>query len=708
MRNIMWSVFLAVAIVPAMVVRGLSQATNEPLELQDLTVRSEPGESRLPDSTISAVVFDADSLADANARHLQELSALVPNLTWAGGTSQPRYFQMRGVGEVSQFPGEGPPNFSVGFLVDDMDFSGMGMHASLFDVDTVEVLRGPQAAIYGSKALAGLINMRTREPSAQYDIRLQTSAGTDGYYGLAAAAGGPVTADPETLQIRISAEQTAMDGFRRNRYLDRDDTAGREAFTSRLKLYWTPCDDWRIDVIGLLADVQNGYDHFTPDNHRSITYSDHPGEDSQESVGGTLRLHWMGPDAFRVLNILSYVETRAVYSYDADWGNNPFWAAAPYAWNSAVEGYDYDFYEILDRVRKTLTQDFRLISEPGGEILGGSSAWHVGGFFSVLNETDDFNGFRLLQSDYEATSGAAYGQLTTRLPAALILYSSLRVEERMTDYADADGVALDESDTMWGGRLALESRWFDPLTLFSAVSRGFKGSGVNQNPALPAAKRSYDAETLWNVEMGARSSFLDQRLDVDLTLFYMFRDDLQIATSVQSDPSDPTAFVYFTDNAAQGYNRGVEVSTTYRFMPRMEWFSLLSLLDSSYENFESAGGINDVDGRDQPFAPNYRYGTGLQIGAARGLFARVEIEGRDRFYLAPSHDAQTSPYELLHLKAGWRWEAWSLTFWGYNVLDKQYVVQGYVFGLEPPAYEEKTYLTYGDPAHFGVTLDMVF
>jgi len=678
------------------------------VELSEITVRPEPGESRLPDSTTSASLFDPAALDALNAAHFQDLTALAPGLTWAGGTSRPRYFQMRGVGEVSQFAGEGPPNFSVGFLVDDMDFSGMGMHASLFDLAEVEVLRGPQAAIYGSKALAGLINIRTQDPTPYNDLRIRTTLGTDAYYGVAVAAGGPVTTDPEVLQLRVTVEQNQMDGFRENQYLGRDDTSKRDEFSGRLKLRWQPNDDWRVDVVGLYADQNNGYDQFTPNNHRFHTYSDRPGEDDQESIGGTLRLNWMGPEHFRVLNILNYVESKAVYSYDADWGNDAYWAAAPYDWDVAQEGYAYDFFERLDRTRKTLTEDLRLISEPGGEILGGSSAWHLGGFFSVLREDDDFDGFRRLLSDYEAVSGAVYGQLTTRLRHNLLLYSSLRVEERATDYSDNDGVALEKSDTMWGGRLALESRLDEALTVFGAVSRGFKGSGVNQNPALPADKRSYDAEVLWNFETGARAALFDGSLDVDLTLFYMLRDQLQIATSMQSDPSDPTAFAYFTDNAADGYNRGVELNLTQHLTPALDWFTVLTLLDTRYENFESAGGINDIEGRDQPFSPAYSYVTGLEYHQDAGFFARAEVDGRDAFYLASGHDRETLPYELLNLKTGWAAERWAITFWGRNVLDKKYAVQGYSFGLEPPDYADKLYLTYGDPAQFGVTLDLTF
>lgn len=696
---------LVVLVLLPMVVTAVEPVT---VELRAITVRPEPGESRLPDSTVPAALFDASALEAANVRHFQDLIGLAPGLTWAGGTSRPRYLQMRGIGEVSQFAGEGPPNFSVGFLVDDMDFSGMGMHASLFDTEEVEILRGPQAAIYGSKALAGLINIRTRDPQPYLDLRLSATLGTDALLGFSAAGGGPLMRDPDLLQMRVTVERERQNGFRRNRFLGRDDTNQRDDFSGRLKLRLQPGPDWRFDVTGLAADQGNGYDQFTPGNDRTSTYTDRPGLDTQKSAGGAMRIHWLGLDTFRVLNIFSYVENKGVYSYDADWGNNVFWATSPYFWDAAEEGFDYDFFERLDRQRRTLTQDLRLISEPGGEIFADSSAWHIGGFVSKLCEKDDFDGFRLLQSEYEAISGAIYGQVTTRVRDGLLLYTSLRVEQRATDYRDSDAVALDQDETMWGGRLALEILPCEELTVFTAVSRGFKGGGVNQNPALPQERRGYGAETLLNFEAGVRAAIFDGRLDAELTVFHMLRDDLQITSSFQADPRDPTAFAYYTDNAAKGYNRGVEVSVSRRMTDAFALFGALSLLDTEYREFESAGGINDIDGRDQPFAPHYSYVVGAHFRAGRGLFARAEVEGRAAHYFAAGHNERSGSYDLVHLKTGWEGEHWTFTLWGRNVLDRKYAVQGYYFGLEPPAYADTLYLTYGAPAQVGVTFDVVF
>lgn len=709
-RSARLRVFTWCCLAPLLAAAGAPAATNGVVyELHELTVSPTSNESRLPEGGSMATRLDEGALASSAAPHLQQVLGLAPNLTWAGGTSRPRYFQMRGIGERSQFAGEGPPNFSVGFLVDDMDLSGIGMHGSLFDVATVDILRGPQAAVFGAKALAGLIDLRTTDPSPYPGGRAQLTLGTEDTYGIAAAVGGPLMpATPEVLTTRVSVERAYQNGFRHNEYLNRDDTNARDEWTTRVKVRWEPDPEMTWALATLWSQYDNGYDEFTPDNNGFTTYADNPGRDRQNTWGGSLRGTWYGPDRYRVLSISSFVDSDIEYSYDADWGNDDFWAAAPYHFDPAVEGYRYDYTERLQRTRRNATQDFRLISEPGGEIFGGSSAWHLGVYGAWLGEDDDYDGFDNLRSHYDAVSAALYGQLSTRVAPSTVWRNALRVEERGTDYRDDQGVRFDGNDTMWGGRTALEHKLDAGLMVFAGLSRGFKGGGVNQDPALEPDRRHYAPETLWNLETGAKASLFGGHTDIALTLFHMWRDDLQIGTSYQADPADPSSFVYFTDNAAAGHNLGAELEATQALGKYVELFATLALLDTAYSDYSAADGADRLQDREQPYAPRFSYRTGAQWHGARGFFARVEVEGKDAFYLSDEHDARTSPYALLHVLAGYGRDGWRLTLWGRNVLDEEYVTRGYVFGLEPPDFEDTLYVTYGDPIHLGATFDVTF
>jgi iron complex outermembrane recepter protein len=224
-------------------------------ELEEIVVTADFRESRIEELPVSVTVLDREELRAITQQHFEEAIRSVPNLNLSGEGSRARYFQLRGVGELEQY--EGAPNPSIGFIVDDIDFSGLGSVGTLFDIDRVEVLRGPQGTRYGANALGGLIYMRSQAPPAALSADVEATAGSDGTHSLGAALGGPIG---DALGFRASMQTYANDGFRDNVFLGRDDTYGRDELTARGKLVWEPSDDMQVDFTGLYVDVDNGYD----------------------------------------------------------------------------------------------------------------------------------------------------------------------------------------------------------------------------------------------------------------------------------------------------------------------------------------------------------------------------------------------------------------------------------------------------------------
>ena len=253
-----------------------------PAELEEIVVTASLREEGLAQLAASATVLDASTLDAAGLQHFADVLGLVPNLNWAGGTSRPRYFQLRGIGELEQY--QGAPNPSVGFLLDEYDLSGVGMPATLFDVEQVEVLRGPQGTRYGANALAGLLKVRTRDPTSEPDLMMEAVAGDDGVLGAGIAGGGPLGRDGDFAAWRMAVHKFQQDGFRRNVYLGREDTNGRDELTLRGKLSVDPDEDWSLQLGAMYVDLDNGFDAFTPDNSMR-TLSDRPGRDAQRTRG---------------------------------------------------------------------------------------------------------------------------------------------------------------------------------------------------------------------------------------------------------------------------------------------------------------------------------------------------------------------------------------------------------------------------------------
>jgi len=679
-----------------------------PTQLAPLRVQSERTETRLPSFSSTTTRLDAGLLQDREAHHLQDAFGMVPNLTYAGATSRPRYFQLRGVGERSQFASEGPPNFSVGVLLDEIDLSGFGGAASLFDIRELQVLRGPQATAYGSKALAGLILLSSEPPAFQKSSRLQLSAGTDDYLEAGIATGGPWSPGNETLAYRLSLHAMHQNGFRDNVYLNRDNTNRRLEFNGRMQFLYEPDADSRHEVTLLGVRLDNGYDAFATRGDGFTMYTDEPGRDTLTLAGASLRSTWLSLNSVDLLSITSATRGVSVYSYDADWANDEFWAGAPHFFDPETEGYRYSFSERLDRVRNQASQEFRFQNKPGEALFMNRSDWAVGLAGSWLEERDDYAGFSTLESEYEAHTAATYGQLSTPLAPNLTFLSSLRLEYRASDYRDDRGISEDTSDWMTGGRVALEAAFTDNTRGFVGVGRGFKGGGVNSNPNLTAGQRVYDPETIWNLETGVGTRWAEGRGHLNATLFHMWRRDLQIGSSVQPDPGDPTTFTFFTDNAAEGSNYGLELEARVPAGRHLAFFGSLGLLRSEYKNFQDAGGNLNVEGRDQPYAPRYNFRLGADIAFTLNWFARVEVEGQDEFFFSNSHNEKASAHELAHLSFGYRADTWSLTLWGRNVTDTSYDTRGFYFGNEPPDFPARLWTMKGDPAQFGLTYRLEF
>ena len=117
------------------------------LESDEIIVHAGLIDEHFQRTASSVTVLRKKGLYENGKDHFHMVIDNIPNLNWAGGTSRPRYFQIRGIGERSHYFGEGPPNFSVGFVIDDIDFSGLGMAGSLYDIEQVEVFKGPQSYV---------------------------------------------------------------------------------------------------------------------------------------------------------------------------------------------------------------------------------------------------------------------------------------------------------------------------------------------------------------------------------------------------------------------------------------------------------------------------------------------------------------------------------------------------------------------------------
>lgn len=678
--------YLATAVLTTLIASPL-KAEVTPADLPSMVVSADfrPGEAQ--DTPVSLTQIDDEVIESRGAQHLEDILSLAPNVNLSSGASRGQFFQIRGIGERSQFAA--PLNPSVGLVIDGIDFSRSAGAATLFDIEQVEVLRGPQGTRFGTNGLAGTISLQSKQATEELDINFESTLADYDTRALGIAVGGPLIEDK--LLGRIAVHQHLSDGYMDNDFLDRDNTQNRDELTTRAHLKWLATDDLTVDLNMLHLNIDNGYDAFTLDNSRN-SISDQPGEDKQRTNALALKTDWRASDKVQLQSAVTYSRSDLVYSYDVDWSNAPR--------NSMIVD-SFDAFEEFNRSRENHSVELRALSNEKGRIFNGSTDWTIGLYHLSQDEKLDFESpYTPLENEYETTNSSIYGQLNTHLTKKLTLVSGLRLEYFKADYKDSDGLNLDPGERLFGGKLGLEYQANDSHFVYTTLSRGYKSGGVNNGNGVDAQFREFDTEYLWNLEVGAKSFWLNGDLISNFAVFYGVRKDAQVKNSEQ----DGFSFIDYQTNAAKGTNAGIEADIDWLVSQDWKVLASLGILHTEFNEFDARDGL-DITGRKQAHAPSYQFSIGAEYYFAPGWTFRANMEGKDEFYYSNSHNEKSSSYVLYNASFEYTQKDWTFTLWGRNLLDKDYFTRGFFFENDPTiGYAKRKYTQYGDPRVIGLTV----
>jgi outer membrane receptor protein involved in Fe transport len=678
--------------------------------LQEIVVTATLRSSRVADLPQSVTVLDQATLRAAGVQHFEDVLDLIPDLNWAAGTSLPRFFQLRGIGEVEQY--QGAPNPSVGFLIDDIDFSGVGMPATLFDTRQIEVLRGPQGTTYGANALAGLISVRTEDPGTDAELDGEITGAS---YDTRAA--GLVIGDGRadgTAGWRLVAQQYRSDGFRQSAYLDENSTNGLNEGTLRAKFHGQVTEVLTVDLTLMHVDIDDGYDAWSLDNTYT-TYSNEPGRDAQLSNGAALRLV-ADLQGSQLRSVTSVANSNIVYSFDGDWGDDRYWLA--------TTGYaPYDYFQSDNRRRRTIAEDLRWVGDPANAWFG-RLRWLAGAYVLRLTESDQqayvwdaydagpeggpAAGSSGLSSRYAATNLALYGSLDADLDARATVSGGLRVEQRVADYSDSADVANPfprERNQMVGGNLSWSMKLGGDGHAYVTLARGYKGGGFNIGSGILSEQREFGPESLWSLETGLKFARSDIPLELQTDVFYMRRQSMQVYLSEQLQQNNPLNYVFYSQNASDGENLGVEGEASFCIDGGWRISGSGSLLRTRYADVTGLFSTLGLDGRAQPFAPSYKFSAALEYRHPTGLFARLDASAIGSFYYYTSDPQSSRAHTLENARIGFDHGAWTASLWVRNLFDARYAQNGFDFGLIPPNFPNQAFLQLGDPRQVGITVN---
>lgn len=671
-------------------------------QLETVTVTAEKRPEALQDVPASVTAVTGNQIDDAGIGTIMEVANQVPNLhifTWGGRRNN--HVFMRGVGATYGEP-------AVGFYVDGVGYGSDGMFdLDLFDVERVEVLRGPQGTLYGRNALAGVINIVSKQPTNETEARASAGAGNFGQRELKGSLRTPLVEDK--LFLGLSASAIKRDGYVDNTHLggkvdDRDDQS------VRANLRWLPSADFDATLsldaerfrggaypLGPLQDIRDRPDRVS---------NDFAGRDDRDSFGSSLSLNWNAPGV-RVTSITGW----------RDWENDGA---------GDTDGSPLDIVrEKTLEDRKQLTQELRLASPETENTL----RWMAGIYYyqadASINTRSMFGsdavamGFvpvpmdSVLNADKDDRGYALFGQLDYRLTERATLTAGLRRDHderrvRMKTRMEMGGATipgseggLNDSRTFeeWLPKIAFAYK-ADANTLWYAnVAKGYRAGGFNTLMNVNPADASFDPEHSTNYEAGFKWSGWQNRLSLNLAAYRVNLTDQQV---IQLTPSIGSV----VRNAGKSHSQGLEAELALRPASGWDITAGFSYTDAKFDEYRDDVLGADYAGNRVPFVPKQMFNLAVQnrrpLGASTALFSRLELQRIGDFYWDTANTLKEGAYNLVNLRIGVEGENWEAYLWGKNLLDEGYADFVYNFpGLGPRAQA-------GDPRTFGVTFGARF
>ena len=693
----------------------------EAIKLNEIKVSGLSGDIKLQKSTQDVHIITSNKIAVSDL-HFQDIINDVPNLNYSGATSRPRYFQIRGIGELSQYAGESGPNYYVATVIDDIDISGIGMPIFLDDINQIEVFQGPQSYAYGHNAMAGLIHVKTKDPTSVEYSEINTAVGNDELFKISLQKNFKPMLDNKLL-INQFAYYSQQNGFLYNNFLN-DYKNNKIEFVEKIKLLYRHNNISTSKLTLIYSNLDNGYDAWSPENDRDTTYSNSPGKDSQEMFAFSLK-NESHVNGAKITNITNYLNSNLEHSYDSDWANDTFWEEEyEYVADYDNDIFPWEFRQIELRERSMVSNDLRY----------NNNIFTIGLYYQNLIEDDNASGWLLggldvaLKSKFTNTNHALYAQFKEYINNITVTLN-LRYEENELDYQAVhtgfDYYTYNEyltlidkntKDKLFGFRISILDSVDQKNVFYTSISSGYKAGGVNQDYTLADINTFYEPEKNVNLDFGWR--YIDKESAFNINLFYMDRTNIQINLSSQND-GNPNTFYYYTANASNGYNYGLNFDYTYddnNFNSYIK-VGLLKSMINAYDYTIQDVTINN-EARESAHAPAYTYSVGL-TKYYKYFYVSIDFTGKDAFYYDYSYNEKSKPYSLLNSSIGFKInDNTKISIWAKNVLNKKYSVRGFYFSLKPIDLNEngnyydddnsELYESYGEPLTIGLNLKYNF
>lgn len=637
--------------------------TNAEADIERLTVTTQKRVQAIQDVPVTVSAFTGEMLEQLGIQDLDVLSEITPGLIIQEQSPNNPGFVIRGITSDSG-SAQAAPRVSVYYNGTDISRS-RGSYFELFDIERVEVVKGPQATLFGTAASVGALSVTTNKPQEEFEAGL-----TAGFGNFSAKnAQGYITGGQQQVQGRLAFTYRERDGYIKNIAANQPDLNGIERVGVRPSLRFTPSEDLTIDVV---YNYEKNSDSGT--SFKSRRFAPTGGDTSPysfvEASGSPVAAQVFGKSDLGIDRTVKDLNLTLNWELNEQWQLTSISAKRKF---DSLEVFDADgtqawFLEFAeDATGKQLSQELRLsyngnklnsffgvsyFDEEGSQRVPFSTEESVflncmgmlplpapvpcinpNGSVNILTPMVTQGRFSLLpyQGEYqnfgENTAYSAFADFSYALTEQLELTAGIRyvTEDKTSGYSSNFGNSViarvpllpvastggrifsaDGSFNSWLPRFNALYRLNPNLNFYATVSKGRRSEvmdvgSANSSAGVVPRVKEIAAETVWNYEAGFKGNIDNNRLRYAISMFYQDYQNFQV--TLQDNAGN-----FYVDNAGNAKNIGIEAELKLALNDSLEWFTNLAWIDAKIDDDSNNGALAGNRFRLQP---EYTLGTGL-------------------------------------------------------------------------------------------------
>ena len=682
----------------AIIAAGLTAPVSQPamaqtLELEEIVVTARKRSETIMETPLTVSAFSAEDIENAGYSTISDLITAVPGVTYES-------YEAEGRGDSPSFRGvsinTGDPTLqNSSKFIDGVYVSGSLYTVLLDDLERVEVVKGPQSALYGRATFSGAVNYITKKPGNEFEGNVNASAAEEGEYRLSGSLSGPIAKDK--LFYRVSAG-TFSQGSPYTNVTDGSEMGEQEINSFSGSLRFTPSEKLTADLSLMFSEATFGESArattaldmselafpLTSAIGGNTDQLDVPGVDS-ETFRASLNVNYETSGGYDV-NFIAGTGTEETRN-EADGDYQPavtfgflFFLCHP---SAPVQGPDCDLLQtVVDRELESNFAELR-ISSPGE----GRFSWLAG----VSYFDEDFYQFRSRNfrrpAEFKtATNVSLFGSVSLDVSDNLTLsldgrYQQEEIELNIPDTATSQ---KDDFNTFLPRFMAEYQASDDTMVYFSAAKGNKPG---NFNASAPPEFVRVEEEEMWSYEAGTKVSALDGRVNIQAAAYFI---DWTNQVFRFNDPDINVGTIFL--NAGETEVMGLDLSVAANLTERLSASFAYSYIDAEFQVFKSANalavlGDADVSGNKTPrTAPNSFFAS-LQYTAPSSLFggdsdwfAAADVSYRDEMFIDEINLETIESRALTNIRAGIDTGKIRLTLFVNNLTDEDALTSGFRFG----------------------------